>query len=490
MDEFREIHFGIVGGLGALGAADIFLKLVKAAPSRFGAEQPEFIFEQQAFSEGDAPGEKDASQNGRKLYVFDMIRRFEARCLSCIILPCFISHTFIDELRAEVKLPIISMMDALREFIARRHPQARRIGILTSDFVRAKGLFEKSFAGQHWDLLYPSDIVQKECVMSAIYCPEGLKMGHMKGASSGQLVQACQELMAQGADLIVPGFTEISIMIDSLSELGFPVIDSNQIYANYAIHYDAIASRKQFKIGIVGGVGPAATVDFMSKIVRHTPADHDQDHIKMVVEQNPQIPDRTAHLIGDGTDPTISLYSTCKRLEAADADLIAIPCNTAHAFVERIQPYLGIPVVNMLTATTEHIRDHFPKDVIVGLMATSGTVQSGIYHEAAANAGIHLRMPDEEHQRRIMNAIYGNAGIKAGFIEGSCRDDLLAALEYLADQGARAVILGCTELPLVLGATVAYPVAGGTVALLDPTEILAKKCIDLAMEVSSGRSGS
>ncbi|HWW07325.1 aspartate/glutamate racemase family protein [Collimonas sp.] len=482
MEEFRKLRYGIVGGLGALGAADIFFKMVKAAPTRYGAEQPEFIFEQLPFAEGDAPGERLALQNGRKLYVFDTIRRFEDRGLNGVILPCFISHTFIEELRAEVKVPIVSIMDALREFISRKHPEARRLGILTSDFVREKNLFERHFVDDGCDLIYPSDQVQKECVMPAIYRPDGLKMGFMKGASLELLAKACQDLLAQGADLIVPGFTEIPIIVDALTEMGLPVIDSNLVYANYAVNHGGSSSKKQFKIGVVGGIGPAATVDFMTKIVRNTPAERDQDHIKVVVEQNPQIPDRTANLIGDGADPTISLYSTCKRLEAADADIIAIPCNTAHAFVERIQPYLSIPVVNMLTAAVEHIQKNLPRDAIVGLMATTGTVRSGVYHEAAANARIELLIPDEDHQSRVMNAIYGEEGIKAGFIEGSCREDLCAVLEHLAKRGARAVILGCTELPLILSSTGSFPVFGTTVEIIDPTEILAKKCVAFAME--------
>src|SRR5690606_850527 len=110
-----------------------------------------------------------------------------------------------------------------------------------------------------------------------------------------------------------------------------------------------------FKLGILGGVGPSATVDLMNKIIAHTPARRDQDHIKMIVEQNPQIPDRTANLVYNEEDPTIAMFSTCKRLEAEGADVIAIPCNTAHAFVESIQQYLKIPIINMLDATVDHI---------------------------------------------------------------------------------------------------------------------------------------
>lgn len=467
----NDQRYGIVGGLGALGAADIFFKLVKAAPNRIGAEQPEYIFEQQPFAEGEAPGAAGASQNGRKLYVFDMLRRFEARGLNGVILPCFISHTFIDELRAEIKLPIISLMDALRSAVARRYPEVKRIGVLTSDYVQSQRLFERHFTQQ---ICYP----KRGGVMPAIYGADGLKRGALSGASITQLALACEDLLAQGAELIVPGFTEISIASDALAEQGFPIIDANQAYAEYAVRHDARrASAKPFKIGVVGGVGPAATVDFMDKIVRNTPAERDRDHVKLVVEQNPQIPDRTANLIASGADPTIGLYATCKRLEAAEADIIAIPCNTAHAYVERIQPYLAIPVVNMLTATTEHIRQHLPPDSLVGLLATSGTVKSGIYHEAASKAGIPLLVPDEAHQEKVMAAIYGDRGVKAGFTDGECKRDLLAALDHLTKRGAQAVILGCTELPLVLGASA---------AILDPTDILAKKCV--AEAVYSRRS--
>ncbi|PWD69245.1 aspartate racemase [Dickeya dianthicola] len=475
----NKTRYGIVGGLGSLGAADIFFKLVKAVPSASGAEQPELIFEQHPFAEGNAPGESSAAQSGRKLYVFDMIRQFENRRVDAVLLPCFLSHTFIDELKAESRLPIVSMMDALSEYVGRRHPNARRLGVLTSDYVRTKGLFEHHFSDPCWELLYPSEDIQKTCVMPAIYGPEGIKAGHLHGTAVERLVLACRNLMEQGAELIIPGFTEIPIVLDALTQLGLPVIDANLIYARYTIANGAQASAKEFKIGIVGGVGPAATVDFVGKIVRHTRANKDQEHIKLVIEQNPQIPDRTENLIGNGTDPTVALYSTCKKLEAADADVIAIPCNTAHAFVERIQPYLGIPVINMLTATVEHVQATLPGNATVGLLATNGTVRSGIYADAAAKVGIKLLIPDEANQTKVMNAIYGERGVKAGFTDGECRDELFIALSHLVERGASAVILGCTELPLVLGANPRFVIAGKTVAVLDPTEILAKKCIAL-----------
>jgi aspartate racemase len=387
-------RLGIVGGLGALGAADVLFKLVQALPARSGEQQAELLFEQHPFRESDRAGDAAASQNGRKLYVFDMIRKFESR-VDAVILPCFLSHTFIDELKAEVRLPIVNLMEALRSHVTRRHPGVRRLGILTSDYVRTHGLFETYFPVAEWELLYPHGGLQADCVMAAIYGPEGIKTGHLQGNSVELLAQACRDLMDQGAELIVPGFAEIPVVIDALRSRAIPIIDANQIYAAHAVSHHARQAARPFKVGVVGGVGPAATVDFLAKIVRNTPAGRDQEHVKVVVEQNPQIPDRTENLLGDGADPTIALYSTCKRLEAADADIIAIPCNTAHAFVERIQPYLSIPVVNMLFETVEEIRRRFPDRKRVGLLATSGTVSSRVYHDAATRAGLELLVPDE-----------------------------------------------------------------------------------------------
>ena len=473
-------HFGIIGGLGALGSADIFFKLVKLLPSHGGRDQPNIIFEQHPFDEGDVPGGETSSANARKLYVFDMIRRFEQRKVDAVILPCFISHSFLEELTPEIRLPIVNIMEALRSHLERQYPEAKKIGVLTSDYVRKHRLFERYFDPARWQLVYPRPDIQRDCVMPAIYGEHGIKSGHLQGESIELLERACCDVLEQGAEVIAPGFTEISIVAETLCQRGLPVIDINQVYARHAVDFDGEASSRPFKIGVVGGVGPAATVDLVNKIVRNTPARRDQEHIKIVVEQNPQIPDRTENLIGEGADPTVALYATCKKLEADEADLIVIPCNTAHAFVERIQPYLGIPIINMLFETVEYIRKHHPSGKPIGLLATSGTIRSRVYHDIVEKAGLNLLVPDEAHQAKVMRAIYGEKGVKAGFTEGECQDDLLQALTHLVERGAGILILGCTELPLLLAQNDDFKVAGTSVVLLDPTEILARKCVSLS----------
>ena len=389
----------------------------------------------------------------RKLYVFNTIIALEERKVDAVLLNCFISHIFIDDLKSSISTPIVNLIEALLSFVRREHSQARKLGILTSAYVRKARLFDNYFASGSYELIYPAKQVQ---------------------ADSPELIQqACQELTDKGAELIIPGLAEIPLIIDALrARQTIPVIDSNQVYADYAVVCQGGATEKTFKVGVVGGVGPSATVDFMDKIIKHTSAGRDQDHIRMVVEHNPQIPDRTANLVSDGPDPTIPLYAACKKLEANGADLIAIPCNTAHAFVDRFQQYLSIPIANMLIETMEVIKQQCADATVVGLLATNGTLQSRVYHVLLEQMGYDIRVPDEQYQEMLMDVIYGEQGIKAGFVEGACLRDFHCVIKHVADRGADVLILGCTELPLL-------ELPQKSVTILDPTDILARKCVEM-----------
>lgn len=477
-------RYGVVGGLGPLAGADVFYKLLRAA----GATPIDAIFEQHPFRGVESDRE---ATTARKLYVFDMIRDFERRGVTTVVLPCFLSHTFIDELRANTALAIVDIVEAQREHVRRNWPQARRIGVLASAATRAQRLFERYFAADGFTLCYPAadDDASGDAVTEAVYGAGGIRAGAMDGQPVALLRRACASLVAQGADVIVPGLTEIALVADALAPLPVPLVDANAVYARHVLDAGARAPRRPepFRVGVVGGVGPAATVDFLAKLVGNTPAARDQDHLKVIVEQNPQIPDRTAHLIGDGPDPTVSLYATCKRLEQGGANLVAIPCNTAHAFVERIQPRLSIPIVNMLSVTAQYLRERFPSLREVGVLATSGTLASGVYADALAAQGLSQIAPPPELQARVMAAIYGERGVKAGFAEGACRDDIEAALDGVVRMGARVVLLGCTELPLLLPAGERQGAAGARVMLVDPTEVLARACVAAAERASLGQ---
>lgn len=478
--------FGIIGGLEPLATADVYNKLVKAVLTCNSEELLGVVMEQPPIAAGEKAGDVHADLNARKLYIFDRIKNFERRNVGTVILPCFISHIFFGELVAESNVSIVNLMEALSTHIAWKYGKLRKLGILTSDFVRQNALFEQYFAGAgNYELLYPNPEAQTY-LMQAVYgqADSGASLLQTDNLTE-QVKKVCLELIGQGAELIIPGFTELSLITNELQRQGIPMLDVNQIYAQFAVDVSGTAAgREAYKIGIVGGVGPSATVDFMDKIIRNTSARKDQEHIKMIVEHNPQIPDRTGNLIGDGPDPTMALYAACRKLEANDAKVIAIPCNTAHAFVERIQPYLAIPIVNMLQETVEHIKQHYHDRKVIGLLATDGTIQSRVYHAVIDKTEFKVVVPEAKYQAKVMNAIYGEQGVKAGYTDGVCKNDLLIAVEHLVGKGAEIIILGCTELPLILSQNPDYRILGKSVAVLDPTEILARKCVALRNCVS------
>lgn len=472
--DFHSRHLAVVGGLGRLAGADLYSKLVKALALRGETDRYRLTLEQHGYQRPYGHHTEPADMGGRELYLYDTLNAL-ARA-DGVLLPCFMSHTCIDALQAEVHVPIVNVMDALARHIDDVE-RPRHLGILCTRYVREHRLFERYFPGQ--TLAYVSHDTHEQVVASAVYGERGLMAGHMHGAID-KLQRACEELLRQGAEVIIPGTSEVAAVAHLLAQRGLPIVDTHQVYVDFALAHPAPHQVRTFKLGIVGGIGPAATVDFMQKIVRHTAAERDQDHIRLIVDHNPQIPDRTANLVGNGTDPTLALYSACKRLEANGASAVAMPCNTAHAYVERIQPNLATPIVNMLTETVRHIATYCQGHDTVGLLATSGTIASRVYHDAARGSPFDVIVPDDAHQALVMDAIYGSRGVKAGYTEGRCKQSLLMALEHLVRRGASVVILGCTELPLVLPEHAAFDVAGRTVVLLDPTAILARRCVALA----------
>ena len=466
-------RYGVVGGLNASAVSDLLSRLVEAVEALPSTVQPEFVIDRQPYADECAVAEMAFDPTRKELYLYDVVRGFAAAGVEAVILPCFLCHAFIEELQGEVRLPVFNLFEAVRTHLAANFPNARRIGVVTSDFVRAQRLFERSLPADSGRLVYPDDDVQRDCVMPAIQGRDN---------AGDLLAKACENLMEQGVDVIVPAAIEMAGRVSALQAQGWPVIDVHRAYAEYIVSTRPTPLKKPFKIGVVGGVGPAATVDLMSKIVVNTPARKDQEHIKVVVEENPQIPDRTDNLLNGGRDPTIALYATCKRLEEDEASVIAIPCNTAHAYIARIQSLLSIPIVNMLHETMAYIADHYPaQKKKIGLLATTGTIRTRVYHQAAQVVGCELIVPDAEHQQQVMAAIYGPQGVKAGHTEGECVTQLQSAMASLVARGAEILVLGCTELPLIMQQNAAYPIAGKTVVVIDPTEILARKCVSLAL---------
>lgn len=217
-------------------------------------------------------------------------------------------------------------------------------------------------------------------------------------------------------------------------------------------------------IGIVGGMGPAATAYFYETIVTRTPEETDQDHLRVIVDSNPKIPDRTAYLTGDGPDPRPSLLETARNVEAAGADFLTVPCNTAHAFHDDLSAAVDVPVLHMIDLAARRVgsNDEYER---VGLLATDGTIDLGIYHERLADQPVELATPEPRVQEWVMEALYR---VKSGESERP-RELLVDAVD--AFDGVDAVIAGCTEVPL------AFDREAVDVPLVDPMMVMADEAI-------------
>lgn len=223
-------------------------------------------------------------------------------------------------------------------------------------------------------------------------------------------------------------------------------------------------------IGIIGGMGPLATVDLYRRIVLRTEASKDQDHIHVLIDSNTNIPDRTKAIISNGEDPTVELIKSAKMLEEAGANFLIMPCNTAHYFIDRLKENVGIPFVNMLEETVKYTYDKYGKDIVVGIMATDGTIKSKIYEDYYNKLSIKTVIP-EKTQEKIMKFIYDV--IKSGkYDEGT--DLLFECVEELKDMGAQAFLLGCTELS---SAQYLYNFEG---PFINPMEVLTEVSIKCA----------
>lgn len=199
-------------------------------------------------------------------------------------------------------------------------------------------------------------------------------------------------------------------------------------------------------IGILGGMGPLATADLFRKIVVMTKADSDNDHIRIFIDNNAAIPDRTAAILRGGKDPTEEMASALRNLEKCGADCIVVPCNTAHYFIPRLQEMTDIPILNMLEITAREAAKRFPGKK-GAILATTGTLSTGLYDRALAAAGVDTVVPDEAQRKTLMYLIYDV--VKASRPLREAAETWAGLLDELRGRGADYFILGCTELPIL-----------------------------------------
>ncbi|MDP2258310.1 MAG: amino acid racemase [Caulobacter sp.] len=210
-------------------------------------------------------------------------------------------------------------------------------------------------------------------------------------------------------------------------------------------------------LGVLGGMGPAATLDFLAKLQAATPATRDQDHIRVLVDINPHIPDRNTD--SEAAGPVLG--EMARGLAGAAAEVLAIACNTAHAYADIIRAASGLPLIDMIDIACEAARDAGARRV--GVLGTPTAVD--LYSARLAGLGLEPIVPDAAQQARFMDLVYR---IKAGDLGPDVREGMLALARAL---DAGAVIAGCTEVPLVLDP------ARLSVPLLDAGALLAERCV-------------
>ncbi len=228
---------------------------------------------------------------------------------------------------------------------------------------------------------------------------------------------------------------------------------------------------KKKSIGILGGMGPLATADLFRRIVELTDAKSDNDHIRIFIDNNTRIPDRTAAILSGGEDPLPHMTESLQKLVLAGADFIVMPCNTAHFFLPRLKAKSPVPFLSILDATAEAASRRFPGQT-AAILATRGTIRTGLYQDALEERHLPYMIPDDAEQEALMQVIYD--GVKAGNSPEIYGEGFSRVLSSMRERGADYFILGCTELP------VAAQAVRPDVPLLDPTEELAKAAIRYA----------
>lgn len=223
-------------------------------------------------------------------------------------------------------------------------------------------------------------------------------------------------------------------------------------------------------IGIIGGMGPEATANLFMKIIKATKVDKEQEHFRIIIDSNPKIPDRTKAILENGESPVNAILDTAKNLEKAGVDLACIPCITAHYFFDEIQSQVSYKIINALEELNLYLKNNYSNIKNIGVLATTGTIKANLFKKYLSD--FNIIYPDEHTQsNKVMEAIYGEVGIKKGNIDKENLDLLVESSRELIDNGAELIIGGCTEITLVLKShNISKP-------LIDPMDVVAQSIV-------------
>ena len=228
-------------------------------------------------------------------------------------------------------------------------------------------------------------------------------------------------------------------------------------------------------VGILGGMGPMAGVDIQKKIITNTKAERDQDHIKIIYYNNPAISDRSDFINGTGKSPVADIIEGLRKLEDFGADFLVIACNTSHIFLPEIKKSTKKPIISIVDETVSYISKEF-KDPKIGILATRGSIKMGLYSSPLRDLGYRIIDIPEDIQMYVDLAIK-NAKGRSDL--SSARRNILKVVEFLTSNRASVIVMGCTEIPLIMPAKIEE------VCLVDPNEIISLSIINRCLWVKS-----
>lgn len=224
-------------------------------------------------------------------------------------------------------------------------------------------------------------------------------------------------------------------------------------------------------VGILGGMGPEATVDLFSKIIKETKIEKEEDHLRIIIDNNPKMPSRQDAILNGGESPVPAMVETAKNLERAGADFIILSANTAHYFYDDVSREINIPILHIINEAVKYMLRTYPNIKKVGVMATNAAVKTRLYNNCCEKFNIEVIDAETEIQNLVHNTIFD---FKHNGLSEKNIADAQNCVKYFVDKGAEAIIMGCTEIPVILaGKEFEIP-------LIDPNDIIGKVVVAYA----------
>ncbi len=236
------------------------------------------------------------------------------------------------------------------------------------------------------------------------------------------------------------------------------------------IHPEKTHNTREKILGIIGGMGPEATVDLMQRIINNTPVADDIDHIHCLVDNNPKVPSRMkAILTDDGENPGPCMAEMARRLEGWGADFLVIPCNTAHYYYSFVTEAVSIPVINLIELVAETVISENPGITEIGILGSTTIIKTELYKNAFSKRGVAVVYPDDEMQDKLFQVI---KNVKSGNTHKDVCESFADICRHMEKKNVTLAVLGCTELGIIS--------ESAPIPTLDAAELLAKEIVSVA----------